>query len=190
MDRVQQTATVALALAVALAGCGGSVDWNAPENLLLRESSREKDGRAELEYWSLLDAPCRPIYEAVADLEHWSEFIPGVDRAQLISQTPNTKTIQIAQRVIGRQNNAKVEWTLDPDKLKIDFRTLSSDLTYNDGSYLFEPSPNGKRCIVKTTFLVKEGKGLSLAALQQASRESFLAAARGVRKRVGERAGG
>jgi hypothetical protein len=94
--------------------------------------------------------------------------------------------VQIAQRVIGRQSSAKVEWTFDRDRKKIDFRTLQSDLTYNDGNYQLQESPDGKRCAVHSSFLVKEGRGLSLGALAQATRESFMSAARGVRKQAGE----
>jgi len=172
---------------LAVVACQGGVDWEGPENLLLRETAAEKDGRAELEYWSLLDAPCQPVFDALADVEHYPDFVPGVDRVQVLAQAPNSKTVQIAQRVIGRQNSAKVEWNFYPERWRIDFRTLASDLTYNDGGYVLEQSPNGKRCLVRTTYLVKEGKGLSLGALRQASQEAFVAAARGVRKRVGDK---
>ena len=125
-----------------------------------------------------------PSSEALVDVEHYPEFVPGVDHVSLLEQTPTSKTVQIAQRVIGRQSSAKVEWTFDPQRKKIDFRTLQSDLTYNDGNYQLEQSPDGKRCLVRSSFLVKEGRGLSLGALAQATRESFTAAARGVRKRA------
>jgi hypothetical protein len=168
------------------AGCGGGVDWQDPENLLYRESAADDSGRVRLEYWSLLDVACDPIYDALADVDHYHEFIPGVDSTQLVASTQNTKTIQIAQRVIGRQTSAKVEWTFNRDKRTIDFRTLASDLTYNDGHYALEASPDGKRCLIRTTFFVKEGRGLSVGALQQATRESFVTAARAIRKRAGQ----
>jgi len=172
-------------LLAACAACGGNgVDWDDPENLLYREKAGEDGGRVRLEYWSLLDLPCQPVYEALTEVEKYREFIPGVDNVQLLASTPNSKTVQIAQRVIGRQNNAKVEWTFDPEKRTIDFRTLTSDLTYNDGHYAFEESPDEKRCLIKTTWWSKEGRGLSVGALQQGTRETFMAAARGVRKRV------
>jgi hypothetical protein len=123
-------------------------------------------------------------------VEHYPEIIPGVDRVSLVEQTPRSKTVQIAQRVIGRQSSAKVEWTFDRERKKIDFRTLQSDLTYNDGNYQLVDSPDGKRCVVHSSFLVKEGRGLSLAALAQATRESFMAAARGLRGRAAKIAKG
>lgn len=180
-----RTASSLLGVFLVVAGCGErGVDWSEPENLLVRETVTDRDAFAELEYWSLLDSPCQPVFDALADVDHYEDFIPGVDRTQLVAESPTTKTIQIAQRVIGRQTNARVEWTFDTDRRRIEFKTLASDLTYNDGYYAFDESPDGKRCLVKTMFLVKQGKGLSLHALGQATRESFLTAARGVRKRA------
>jgi ribosome-associated toxin RatA of RatAB toxin-antitoxin module len=167
-----------------LPGCNRGVDWSAPENLLLGEKATDRGGFVELEYRSLIDAPCQRVYDALTDVEHYPDFIPGVQRVQLLGQTEQSKTVQIAQDVIGRQANAKVQWMFDPEKREIQFKTLASDLTYNDGFYKFKESPDGKRCLVTSLFLVKQAQGLSLGALSQATRESFLAAARGVKKRA------
>jgi uncharacterized membrane protein len=175
----------ALMTLVLLVGCGGSkVDWADPENFLYREQAAEKDGFVELQYWSLLDAPCKKVYDALASIEEYPKFVPGVDSVSVVSTTTSSKTVQIAQRVIGRQTSAKVEWTFDPDKMRIDFRTLSSDLTYNDGYYQLESSPDDTRCLVRSKFLSKQGKGLSAGAVSQATRESFVAAARAIKKRA------
>jgi ribosome-associated toxin RatA of RatAB toxin-antitoxin module len=176
---------LATAVGFALVGCDrGSVDWSAPENVVHREKLTEQAGGALIEYWSLLDLPCPPVFDALIDVEHYPEFVPGVDSVSLVAQTPTSKTVQIAQRVIGRQASAKVEWTFDRDRRRVDFRTITSDLTYNDGNYQLHPSPDGTRCAVHSSFLVKEGRGLSLGALAQATRETFMAAARGVRRRA------
>jgi ribosome-associated toxin RatA of RatAB toxin-antitoxin module len=177
-------ATLAVLL---LAACGErGVDWNAPENFLLQEKSSKEDDRVKLEYVSLVDAACDPVYAALADIEHYPEFVPGVDTVQLLGQTPDTKTVQIAQRVIGRQSNAKVEWTFAPQAKRIGFRTLQSNLSYNDGTYELTPSPDGKRCAVHSTFLVHEaqGEGPPIGVLASGTRDAFLAAARGVKKRA------
>ncbi len=188
--RALRLPSVFLPSLLALAACGeGRVDWNEPENLLLAEEVTDRDGFAELDYVSLIDAPCKPVYDALTAVEEYPQFIQGVDQVQLLQHTQRSKTVQIAQRVIGRQTNAKVEWTFDPERMRIEFKTLSSDLTYNDGYYKLEQSPDGKRCVVRTKFLVKQGKGLSLDALGQATREAFLTAARGVKKRATAPAG-
>jgi ribosome-associated toxin RatA of RatAB toxin-antitoxin module len=172
-----------------IAGCGeAGVDWSAPENLLLRERSSKKDDSIQLDYWSLVDAACQPVYDALTDVDHYSDFVPGVDRTQLLEVDGTSKTIQIAQHVIGRQSNAKVKWTFNPAKREIAFTTLTSDLNYNDGHYVLEPSPDGKRCLVRSTFVVKQGQGMAQAVpigvLAAGTREAFLAAAHGVKKRA------
>lgn len=178
-----------MALVAALAGCDGGPDWSAPENLMVREESADRDGWAELTYWSMLDVPCAPVFEALQDVERYPDFVPGVNRTQLLASTPDSKTVQIAQQVIGRQSNAKVEWTFDRRRPRISFKTITSDLAYNDGFYDFEASPDGRRCLVRSRFLIRQGGGLSMPALRQGTRESFLAAARGVRQRAGMVAG-
>ena len=179
-------APTTLFLALSFAGCGErAVDWSAPENFVYRERTTEQAGGAQIEYWSLLDLPCPPLFDALADVEHYPAFVTGVDQVALLGEGRGSKTVQIAQRVIGRQTSAKVEWTFDRDRRTIAFRTLQSDLTYNDGDYRLEESPDGRRCLVRSSYLVKEGPGVSLGALAQATRESFMSAARGVRKHVG-----
>jgi hypothetical protein len=172
--------------AVLALACGErGVDWSAPENLVLREEHEDREGYAELRYWSLTDTPCGPVFDALVDVEHYADFIPGVERVQLLAETPTSKTVQIAQHVIGRQGNAKVEWTFDRRDRTLQFKTLQSDLTYNDGFYDFEESPDGKRCLVKTRFLVRQPQGLTPSAVAQATREGYLRAARAVRTRAG-----
>ncbi len=182
--------TVLLGLALLATACGGGtgdIDWSAPENFVLRETSAPKGNGVELEYWSLVDVPCLQVWAAIADIEHYPDFVPGVEQVQLVETSGNKKTAEIAQRVIGRQSNAKVEWTFKNDDRRIEFTTLSSDLTYNDGHHVVEPSPDRKRCLVKSTFLVKEGQGQAQSpagALASGTRDAFIAAAQGVKKRA------
>jgi ribosome-associated toxin RatA of RatAB toxin-antitoxin module len=180
--------SVWLGFGLLLAGCGErGVDWAAPENLVYTEESETLDDGVRLKYASLVDAPCKPIYDALIDVEHYPEFIPGVDSTQIINRTDTSKTVLIAQRVISRQSNAKVEWKFDPAKPQISFKTLTSDFAYNDGSYDFESSPDGKRCLVRTTYDVKHGERgqtMPTAVLAQATRDAHVAASKGVKKRA------
>ena len=182
-------AIVGLGVGLLLAGCGqGGVDWSAKENVLMREDTAQKDGGVELQYWSLIDSPCKPIFDALSDVEHYRDFIPGVDSTSLLASSGDTKTVLIAQRVIGRQNNAKVEWKFDAAKPRIDFKTLASDFSFNTGYYDFEPSPDGKRCLLHTVFLMKQKEGtgemMAESTLAQATRDGYVAAATAVKKRA------
>ncbi len=168
-------------------GCGEpTVDWTAPEDFLFVEKASKTDTGVKLEYWSLVDAPAGAVYAALADVEHYPDFVPGVNRVQVLAVGEQTKTVQIAQQVISQQTNAKVEWTFHPAERRIEFRTLQSNLAYNDGSYKIEPSPDGTRCLVRTVFLVREGEGgtVPVGVLTSATREAFLAAAGGVKRRA------
>jgi ribosome-associated toxin RatA of RatAB toxin-antitoxin module len=182
-------AIVGLGVGLLLAGCGqGGVDWSAKENVLMREDTAQKDGGVELQYWSLIDSACKSIFDALADVEHYRDFIPGVDSTSLLASSGDTKTVLIAQRVIGRQNNAKVEWKFDAAKPRIEFKTLASDFSFNTGYYDFESSPDGKRCLLHTVFLVKQKEGtgemVSESTLAQATRDGYVAAATAVKKRA------
>ena len=95
-------------LALLLAGCGErAVDWNAPENLLLRETSTKQDNGIRLAYWSLVDAPCQAVYDALVDIEHYPEFIPGVDRANIL----NTRFNQVGVGIAGPDGNGRFYYT-------------------------------------------------------------------------------
>jgi len=177
------------ALGLVVAGCGGApeIDWTAPENFLLWENAATTEEGVELQYWSLVDAPAEAVYKVLTEVELYAEFIPGVSRVQLLDATPTTKTAEIAQKVISRQTDAKVEWTFVPGRRRIEFRTLQSDLAHNDGSYEVEPSPDGRRCFVRTTILVRGGEhaqSVPIRVLASATRASFLAAADGVKRRA------
>jgi len=184
----RQRALVVGAIVFALAACsrGKKVDWSAPENFFYYETSADVDGGVELVYWALVDAPADGVYKALADVEHYMQFVDGVDRTQLLSASGNVKTIQIAQRVIGRQNNAQVRWTLDPAAHKIAFKTEQSDLYYNEGGYEVIASPDGQRALVKVTFIVKESEHVNIprGVLASGTRDSFEIAAKSIKKRA------
>jgi hypothetical protein len=192
--RIGVRAVLAVAAALAVGACTREkqIDWSAPENFFYHEDSANVDDGVKLTYWALVDAPPDAVYRALADVEHYAQFVDGVDRTQLLAQSENTKTILIAQRVIGRQNNAQVLWTFDPQKRRIQFDTQQSDLYENEGDYEIVASPNGMRSLVKVTFVVKESEHVSIprGVLESTTRDTFGAAARSIKKRAVELASG
>jgi len=186
MRTQSKLAAVAALLVVGACSHEKKIDWSAPENFFYYEASSNVEGGVQLVYWALVDVPADANYKALADVEHYSDFVDGVDRTQLLDQQGNTKTIQIAQRVIGRQNNAKVRWTFHPESRKIEFKTEQSDLYYNEGSYEVLPSPDAKRSLVKVTFIVKESEHVNIpkGVLASTTRDSFAAAAKSIKKRA------
>ena len=180
---------VAVAVAALAASCSRSpeVDWSGKENFFALEKSQETDEGARLEFHSLVDAPARAVYEALADTEHYADFVDGVTESKLVSAEDNSKTIQITQTVIGRQSRARVKWTMDPKDMKVKFETLQSDANYNDGTFQVFASPDGKRCYVVSVYDVKSKgapQNMPLGVLKTATRETFEKAARSVKRRA------
>jgi len=175
-------------LALLIAGCGERIDWSAPENFVLRERSVKQDDGVRLEYWSLVDASAAAVYAALADVDHYADFVPGVDAVQVLATGADTKTIRIAQRVIGRQSNATVDWHFFPAERRIEFHTRESTLSLNDGSFVVVPSPDGRRTLVRSSYFVREGEGqmqpVPIGVLAAGTRESFLGAAAAVKRRA------
>jgi carbon monoxide dehydrogenase subunit G len=166
---------------------GPSINWSAQENFFAVEKSEKTDQGARLEFHSLVDAPAQEVYRALADVDHYADFIDGVSETSLVSAEGNTKVIQITQSVIGRQSRARVKWELHPAERKIEFETLQSDANYNDGHYEVFASPDGKRSYIVSVYIVKEKgapQNVPIGVLMSATRDSFERAARSVKRRA------
>jgi hypothetical protein len=164
-----------------------SIDWSAPENFFVVEKADETDDGARLEFHSLVDAPAAKVYQALADIEHYADFVDGVTESVLTKAENNTKVIQITQTVFGRQGHAEVKWTLHSEDMKLEFETLQSDQNYNDGTFTVIPSADGKRSYVISVYQVKRKgapQNVPLGVLKAATRESFEKAARSVKRRA------
>jgi carbon monoxide dehydrogenase subunit G len=190
MCRPRLAGCLVAAIAVWLCGScskGPSVNWSAQENFFAVEESEKTDQGARLEFHSLVDAPAPQVYRALADPEHYADFIEGVSESALVSAEGDTKVTQITQSVIGRQSRARVKWTLHPEERKIEFETLQSDANYNDGSYQVFSSPDGKRSYIVSVYFVKEKgapQNVPIGVLMGATRDSFERAAHSVKRRA------
>ena len=164
-----------------------SIDWSAKENFFAVEKvGKNDDDSVRLEYHSLVDAPADAVYQALAEPENYVAFVKGVTDSGKISGEGNTRVIHITQSVIGRQTRARVKYTFHPEQRKIEFQTIESDSTLNDGKYDIAASPDGKRAYVITVFNVREKSGQKMppGVVMSGTRESFLEAAQSVKARA------
>jgi carbon monoxide dehydrogenase subunit G len=184
-----QRARIAALLLVSAFGCRSqpSIDWSGKENFFAVEKvGKNEDGSVRLEYHSLVDAPADAVYQALAEPENYVVFVKGVTDSGKISGEGNTRTIHITQSVIGRQTRARVKYTFHPQERTIDFQTIESDSTLNDGSYVITASPDGKRSYVVSLFNVREKSGQKMppGVVMSGTREAFLEAAQSVKARA------
>jgi len=162
-------------------------DWAQPENFMLSQSEETlKDGSVRMDFVSLVNAPADPLFLAFSDVEHHAEFVKGVTESRLVSSSGNTKVIDITNDVLGRPNRATIEWTIEPQKRRLAFKTIEAQFTDNSAEYMIEPSPDGTRSRVTTIYYLRDkcGHPFPLYTLRTAIRDGYVAAVESVKRRA------
>jgi hypothetical protein len=179
-----------VALTFLATGCArtSDFDWNQGENVLLEKRIEEKpDGSVAMHFVSLVNAPGEELYKAFIDVENHDKFIEGVTESKLVKSTGGvTKVVDVTNRVIGRPNHARVEWTIDREHKAISFRTLEAEFTDNSATYSIEVSPDGKRAKITTDYLLRDkgGHPFPVHTLRQGVIDGYTAAVRSVKRRA------
>lgn len=162
-------------------------DWEQKEDFMLSQSEKTlDDGSVRMQFVSLVNAPADDLFKAFADVEHHAEFITGVTESTLVSSAGNAKVVDITNQVLGRPNRAKIEWTIEPGRRTLSFKTLEAQFTDNSAEYAIEPSPDGTRSRVTTVYYLRDkgGHPFPLHALRMAIRDSYVAAVSSVKRRA------
>ncbi len=178
-----------LAIAFVTSGCARSdFDWAQGENLLLKKEIKEQpDGSVKMHLVSLVNAPGEELYKAFIDVEHHDQFIEGVSESKLVSNVGGvTKVVDVTNRVIGRPNQARVEWTIDREHKTASFKTIEAEFTDNSATYSIETSPDGKRAKITTDYLLRDkgGHPFPVHTLRQGVIDGYTAALRSLKRRV------
>jgi uncharacterized membrane protein len=178
-----------LALALLVADCTRTeFDWAQGEDFLLQKKIEEKpDGSVEMHFVSLVNAPGDELYKTFIDVEHHDKFIEGVTESKLVSSVGGTKkVVDVINKVIGRPNQARVEWTIDRDNKRISFRTLEAEFTDNSAEYQVETSPDGKRAKITADYHLRDkgGHPFPIQILKQGVVDGYVAAVRSIKRKV------
>ena len=180
---------LALTFATTVASCGGgdTFDWEQFEDFTVEKTYEEQpDGAVKMTYIGLVNAPPDALFEALADVEHHNEFIEDVEEVTLVSSKGNKKVVDIRNRVLGRDNQARIEWTIDEPNRRMAFDTVEAKFTNNSAEYIIEGSPDGKRSRITTVYFLRDkgGHPFPLHLLKTGIDESYLKAVRGVKRRA------
>jgi hypothetical protein len=177
-----------LGLALLATACARTeFDWAQGEDFLLEKKVEEKsDGSVEMHFVSLVNAPGDDIYKAFIDVEHHDQFIEGVTESKLVSGVGPKKVIDVTNKVLGRPNRARIEWTIDRDHRAAAFRTIQADFTDNAAEYQVETSPDGNRAKITADYHLRDkgGHPFPLYTLKQSVIDGYLAAVRSVKRRA------
>ncbi len=176
-----------LVLLVFSAACRHSFDWGQQEQFMLSQEEKTlDDGSVRMEFVSLVNAPADPLFLAFSDVEHHAEFVTGVSESRLVSSSGNKKVIDITNQVLGRPNRATIEWTIEPQKRRLSFKTIEAQYTDNSAEYVIDPSPDGTRSRVTTIYYLRDkgGHPFPLYTLRGALRDGYVAAVGSVKRRA------
>ena len=187
--RSGKVAAVLLALVLdGLVGCQRQrVDWLQGENFFLeRQTKTLGDGTVEMRFVSLVNAPAEGLFNALSDVGNHDKFIEGVTESKVLRTDGNRRVVDITNRVLGRPNRAKIEWTIDHVNRRMSFKTLESEMTENSADYKVDASPDGQRALVTTVYHLRDkgGHPFPLHSLKLAIEDAYRAAVRGVKNRA------
>jgi coenzyme Q-binding protein COQ10 len=95
----------------------------------------------------VVDAPPRVVYELAKDQERFPEFMPDVERVDIVERG--------AGRMVTRWKtlveDAPIEWTeedlFDDAALRVDYRLLEGDLDRFEGSWTFANGEPGRTVV-------------------------------------------
>lgn len=197
--RKSKVAILALAVLcmVGTAGCDmiagyfraqkAATKWEGPVEEIVFEKL-EKDGKVfDVELHSRIDAPADVIWAAMKNPEKLAENSEQYKKSALISESGNTKQLDLHVLALDNLQQFKVELTFDDASKTITLKTLESTLADIQGTYELVPSPDGQKTlyIYKAKQTDKVALPISVDVQRSALKESFVNQVRAIKKQAG-----
>jgi hypothetical protein len=197
--RNSKVAVLALAVvcAVGTAGCDmiagyfraqkAATKWEGPVEEIVFEKL-DKDGKVfDVELHSRIDAPADKVWAAMKQPEKLAENSEQYKKSTLLSESGNTKQLELHVLALDNLQQFKVELTFDDAAKKITLKTLESTLADIQGTYELVPSPDGEKTlyIYKATQTDKVALPISVDVQRSALKESFVNQVRAIKKQAG-----
>ena len=197
--RKSKVAVLALAVvcAVGTAGCDmiagyfraqkAATKWEGPVEEIVFEKL-DKEGKVfDIELHSRVDAPADAVWAAMKQPEKLAENSDQYKKSALISETGNTKQLELHVLALDNLQQFKVELTFDDAAKKITLKTLESTLADIQGTYELVPSPDGQKTlyIYKAKQTDKVALPISVDVQRSAIKESFVNQVRAIKKQIG-----
>jgi uncharacterized membrane protein len=139
---------------------------------------------AQVSASTTIAAPIEQVYAAARAVETFPEFMPDLESVEVLERF-NGNTVS---RWVGLVQGRKIRWVeedlWDDRAYRCDFRQREGDFTRYEGSWRFEPAPEGTRTTIEVDFELEiplAGALLSnlLKALMRKNIEGMLSALKG-----------
>lgn len=189
-----------IVVALVLLGYGGyrwwlssveraAVEWEGELTEIARERMEKIEDTWHIEFDTVFDAPVARVYEAYTQPERAHDLLPEkVVASELKSSSGNKKVIELRGRVLNLPiQRLVIEYTMYPDEKRITSRTLEYNLADITSEYRFEPSPDGKKTLLRFTQKSKDklGNPLPESVQKGALKETYVTTVRTVLKALG-----
>jgi uncharacterized membrane protein len=189
---------IVVVVVVVVAGAAGyflklqadAAKWKEAKELVKEESSITKDGvvtKAQLV--SIIDAPADRVEDAFWNFEDSPRWIPTVKLAELVEQKGNSKVFKMQIQALKLPiQHYTMEFTRHPGEHLITFKTVASQAQDVEGSYRFEPSPDGKRTRFVSESISRDKIQVPMpqSVIEGAMRETFVETVRGITKKLAQ----
>jgi hypothetical protein len=197
--RKSNVAVLALAVVcmVGTAGCDmiagyfraqkAATKWEGPVEEIVFEKL-DKDGKVfDIELHSRIDAPVDTVWAAMKQPEKLAENSEQYKKSALLSESGNTKQLDLHVLALDNLQQFKIELTFDDASKTITLKTLESTLADIQGTYEIVPSPDGLKTlyIYKAKQTDKVALPISVDVQRSALKESFVNQVRAIKKQIG-----
>ena len=203
----RQLARLALSLGCFLTVLGTSLgaDWvkiNSNENLTIYSKDRPGSSIRELRAVGLVDAPSWVILNVLDEVADYPDFMPYTTKAQLIERRPRGGIIYFrwdppligARDVTVAVTHSSTKRTDGQTNYQLWWEPITTAgpapspgvirITLDEGSWILEPTEDGRRTTVTYDLFTDGGGGLPAFAINLANRQSVNDLFQAIRKQV------
>jgi hypothetical protein len=164
--------------------------WKEATEFVKDESTITREGVVtKAHFVSIIDAPMAKVEDAMWKVEDGSRWIDNVKLSELVEQKGDTKVLKMQIQALNLPvQHYTMEFTRHPGEHLITFKTVASQTQDVEGSYRFEPSPDGKRTrlVYESTSRDKIQVPFPEDVLEGAMRETFVKTVRGITKSLAQ----
>lgn len=166
-----------------------AVEWEGPVAEIAYEKMEKVDGGWDIEFQTLFEAPVDEVFKAFSQPERAHELNPEKFVASNLKDSgDNKKTVEVTARILNLPlQKVTMEYTFYPAENRIVARSINYNLADMTNTFLFEPSPDGKRTLLRYTqkSMEKLGNPLPESVQKSALKESYVNQVRTVKKGLG-----
>ena len=187
---------IVVVLVVVLGGVGAyfmkmqadAAKWKEAKEFVKEESTFTKEGvTTKMHFVAIVDGPIDKLADAMWKIEESEKVVDTFVMSKLESAQGNTKTIRMRIKAENLPLQEQVmAFTRHPGEYRVSFKSVKSPAQDIEGSYTFEPSPDGKRTRIVYDATAKDKISVPLpqSVVEGAMRQTFVQTVRGLKKSI------